>query len=1295
MQGDVFGLNRLYELQVKNKEGTQTIQSSDLKYGYFGGGSFVDLYHRLDYATELTTIISGNPVGAATISDGNPTKRLVIARGNLTSAYTGNYGYTFAGIIGPPTPVVYTNTIERFEFSTETNNLIGARTTEQKGQGATVFNSNYAYTCGGASPIVTSCIVDRLDFGTETISSPGKNIPTSKYAFSGVPSPSTNYGYLGAGIFPTDVCTITRLDFTTETVSNSGKSMAPARWGSGSTFNSEYGYWGGGYFNAPPTFVQVFYSTVSRIEFGTETVTNLPSGLSQARFRVTGNSGPEAGYYIAGQNSTSTNTCRIDRLNFTTETISNTVNTYHQYSISGMFSYASSKNFKRTRNYFNENSLYGYFGGGDVPTRTTNIDRLDYSNETVSSPGKYLPAAREAYGAFASPSYGYYGGGRSSPNTLPASVLIHSAIDRIDFISETLSIVSSSTTRFKSGHSGTQSNNYGYFGGGYAPATPTPVSYSTLERFDFSTETVSLPTRHITQPRYNLASIESENYGYYSGGRLPSATFTNTSTIDRVDFSTETISIPGRNMLGLRSAHAGASSNTYGYFGGGYSVVSPATRTCTIERMDFLTETIDLLGGSFATANSFSASSNSLSYGYFGGGGTPLATSVSSFQRLDFYTNITSTPTGNLSTTRRIFDGLSGGINKARRNPIEITTQYGYFGGGYNVTAPIRRSVISRLDLTTEVSTTIPQTLTSDRSNMAGAPGTTYGYYMGGFNPTPAQVCTIDRLDFSSEVVSSAASQLLTARGGNISLTSPASDRVYTTGGNNPTPTNICTIERFDLTTEVSTNIPAVTSLTGQYASAIDGIFGGIFFGGQITPTTFSCRIERISYASETISTYTAGMPAERYNSATTGNAMFGFVGGGNVPVAAITNVINRVDLITDTTITSPANTLQQTRRGNIGVSNWAFGYYAGGSTPPNIYLSNIDRLDFTTETSRLSSYFMSSSLEFPTGLAAKPKIIKGSSFTLSTYGYFAGGTTDPTGAFSCTVDRIDFSNETMSVGSALPQVRDRASTVSSPSYGYYAGGRNAPTTHVSTITRFDYASSVYALPGRNLTLGRSNLGSAENVNYGYFGGGYMQTAPFSRCLIDRLDFSNETVQAPTVVPGQLFLGVNSLTAVSSKNYGYFAGGTSPLNSGPLAPGDRVTTVNRLDFSTEVTSLPGNNMNDVGTLGKQGFCATQTINYGYFAGGVNPGGGTQVTVSTFNRLDFSTETLSVPSKFLTLQKSSFDAVSASSYGYYGAGSATTRTCVIDRIDFATETVVSPGSYFISVAKSAISGLQNG
>jgi len=44
-----------------------------------------------------------------------------------------------------------------------------------------------------------------------------------------------------------------------------------------------------------------------------------------------------------------------------------------------------------------------------------------------------------------------------------------------------------------------ESNNYGYFGGGYF----TPATYvCTIDRLDFSSETVSLPTAKHTQARY-------------------------------------------------------------------------------------------------------------------------------------------------------------------------------------------------------------------------------------------------------------------------------------------------------------------------------------------------------------------------------------------------------------------------------------------------------------------------------------------------------------------------------------------------------------------------------------------------------------------------------------------------------------------------------------------------------------------------------------------------------------------------------------------------------------------------
>ena len=78
-----------------------------------------------------------------------------------------------------------------------------------------------------------------------------------------------------------------------------------------------------------------------------------------------------------------------------------------------------------------ESATYGYFGGGQTPTLLNTITRLDFSNETVSDPGKNLPSARGSIDATSSSSYGYFGGGNA-----PTAI---NTITRLDFSNETVS----------------------------------------------------------------------------------------------------------------------------------------------------------------------------------------------------------------------------------------------------------------------------------------------------------------------------------------------------------------------------------------------------------------------------------------------------------------------------------------------------------------------------------------------------------------------------------------------------------------------------------------------------------------------------------------------------------------------------------------------------------------------------------------------------------------------------------------------------------------------------------------
>ena len=94
-----------------------------------------------------------------------------------------------------------------------------------------------------------------------------------------------------------------------------------------------------------------------------------------------------------------------------------------------------------------------------------------------------------------------------------------------------------------------------------------------------------------------------------------------------------------------------------------------------------------------------------------------------------------------------------------------------------------------------------------------------------------------------------------------------------------------------------------------------------------------------------------------------------------------------------------------------------------------------------------------------------------------ATYGYFGGGESPP---YACTIDRIDFSNETTSVpGTGLSQARERLAAVSSNSYGYFGGG-NAPP-FVDKIDRIDFSNETTSPVTATLSQARRSLAAVSN----------------------------------------------------------------------------------------------------------------------------------------------------------------------------------------------------------------------
>jgi hypothetical protein len=80
---------------------------------------------------------------------------------------------------------------------------------------------------------------------------------------------------------------------------------------------------------------------------------------------------------------------------------------------------------------------------------------------------------------------------------------------------------------------------------------------STIDRLEFATETVTNPPASLTQARAFLAAVQNSSYGYFGGGTTFGVNF---STIDRIEFSTETVTAPAPKLTQARSGLAAVSA---------------------------------------------------------------------------------------------------------------------------------------------------------------------------------------------------------------------------------------------------------------------------------------------------------------------------------------------------------------------------------------------------------------------------------------------------------------------------------------------------------------------------------------------------------------------------------------------------------------------------------------------------------------------------------------------------------------------------------------------------------------
>ena len=363
------------------------------------------------------------------------------------------------------------------------------------------------------------------------------------------------------------------------------------------------------------------------------------------------------------------------------------------------------------------------------------------------------------------------------------------------------------------------------------------------------------------------------------------------------------------------------------------------------------------------------------------------------------------------------------------------------------------------------------------------------------------------------------------------------------------------------------------------------------WFGGSFAP--YFSTVDRIDFSNDSITASVRGpLSSTRYQFAATGNSNYGWFGGGytNSPFTALSRV-ERIDFSNDFAATSIRGPLTITRVDPAATGNSNYGWFGAGRFPSvPAFTTSVDRIDFSNDSATAS---LRGPLNTPAGKARLAATGN------SNYGWFGGGSPGPIS----TVDRIDFSNDSAaaSLRGPLSVARGNLAATGNSNYGWFSGGG------VSTVDRIDFSNdSVTALSRGLLGSGKNGMSATGNSNYGWFGGGYIPGVPNTIVsTVDRIDFSNDSSTAS--VRGSLStLAGRRLGAATSGQakgpaiklqkagyYGWYAGGVAAAN---------ISSIERLDFTNDlVTALSKSTL----STARQGLSATGNNNFGWFGGGAS------------------------------------------------------------------------------------------
>ena len=232
---------------------------------------------------------------------------------------------------------------------------------------------------------------------------------------------------------------------------------------------------------------------------------------------------------------------------------------------------------------------YGWFGGGNNPAGPqSTVCRITYTTDTATASVRGpLSSAKRYMGSAGNDNYGWFGGGLNivSPQYL-------STVDRITYATDTdTASVRGPLSIGRSQLAASGNTINGWFGGGYSPSGPG--SMSTVNRITYATDTDVASVRGpLSSTKYGLAAAGNTTDGWFGGGVNPALFPASVlSRVDRITYSTDTVTASVRGPLSVARFNLAASSNdTDAWFGGGYNSGAGGLQS-TVDRITFATDT--------------------------------------------------------------------------------------------------------------------------------------------------------------------------------------------------------------------------------------------------------------------------------------------------------------------------------------------------------------------------------------------------------------------------------------------------------------------------------------------------------------------------------------------------------------------------------------------------------------------------------------------------------------------------------------------------------------------------------